>query len=130
MMSMSPADLTKLAGVLGMLGSDHAGERDNAARLANRLVRGKGLEWADLLAPSALPQTVLQPNTTQPSYYPSHGWQAELHACLSRPDLLSIWEVDFCRTLRDRRLSPTPRQLEKLAEAFAKVRAAKPRSAR
>ncbi len=129
MMPLTPADLNKLAGILGMLGSEHAGERDNAARLANRLVRGKGLEWADLLAPR-VPQRPPQPNATQPSHYPACGWRAELQACLSRPDLLSAWEADFCRTLRDRRLSPTPRQLTKLAEAFAKVRAASPRSDR
>ena len=125
MMALSPADLTKLAGILGMLGSDHAGERDNAARLANRLVRGKGLEWSDILAPQ-VPQQPSRLSTTAPSQHPSWGWRAELQSCLCRLDLLSPWERDFCRTLRDRRLSPTPLQLTKLAEAFAKVRAASP----
>jgi len=129
MMALSPADLNRLAGVLGLLGSSHQGERDAAALAADRLVRGRGLEWTDILAPRALQQRP-QPNTTQPSHYPACGWRAELQACLSRPDLLSTWEADFCRTLRDRRLSPTPRQLTKLAEAFAKVRAASPRSDR
>ncbi len=128
-MTLTTADLNRLAGVLGLLGSSHQGERDAAALAADRLVRGKGLEWADILAPQPLQQHPQQ-NATQPSHYPSFGWRTELQACLSRPDLLSTWEADFCRTLRDRRLSPTPRQLTKLAEAFAKVRAASPRSDR
>jgi hypothetical protein len=40
---------TKLVKVLGMLGSDHAGERDNAARLATQILKDAGLTWYDVL---------------------------------------------------------------------------------
>jgi hypothetical protein len=40
---------TKLVKVLGMLGSDHAGERDNAARLATQILKEAGLTWYDVL---------------------------------------------------------------------------------
>jgi len=40
-------DRERLAMVLGTLGSDHAGERDNAARLAVRML--KGLTWPQVL---------------------------------------------------------------------------------
>lgn len=40
---------TKLVKVLGMLGSAHAGERDNAARAATQILREAGLTWYDVL---------------------------------------------------------------------------------
>jgi hypothetical protein len=35
-----------------MLGSDHDGERANAGRLADRMVRDAGLTWCDVVMPS------------------------------------------------------------------------------
>jgi hypothetical protein len=39
----------KLVKVLGMLGSAHAGERDNAARMATQILKEAGLTWYDVL---------------------------------------------------------------------------------
>jgi hypothetical protein len=39
----------KLIKVLGMLGSAHAGERDNAARMATQILKEAGLTWYDVL---------------------------------------------------------------------------------
>lgn len=39
----------KLVRVLGMLGSAHAGERDNAAQAATRMLKEAGLTWYDVL---------------------------------------------------------------------------------
>ena len=39
----------RMAAILGMLGSAHAGERDAAARQAEALRRKLGLTWADVL---------------------------------------------------------------------------------
>lgn len=39
----------KLVKVLGMLGSAHSGERDNAARAATRILKEAGLTWYDVL---------------------------------------------------------------------------------
>ena len=47
----SGLDRVRLIKLLGLLGSEHAGERDTAARLACELVRGAGSTWADILAP-------------------------------------------------------------------------------
>ncbi len=48
---MIHADRQRLAGILGMLGSNSAGERDNAARLAEQFRRTSGLTWIELLTP-------------------------------------------------------------------------------
>lgn len=46
---MQTADLAKLNRILGMLGSDNAGERAAAALAADRLVRKMGTNWWALL---------------------------------------------------------------------------------
>lgn len=43
----------KLVRILGMLGSDHAGERAAAALAADRLVKATGITWPALLIPKA-----------------------------------------------------------------------------
>jgi hypothetical protein len=48
--NLSERDQKRLAAILGMLGSNAPGERDNAARLAEEFRRQRGLTWADLLA--------------------------------------------------------------------------------
>jgi hypothetical protein len=53
------AERKRLTSILGMLGSNAVGERDNAARLAEHFRREHGLTWAELLnlptAPVAAP---------------------------------------------------------------------------
>lgn len=48
---MTPEIRARLVRLLGMLGSAHDGERANAAALADRLVRGLGLTWTDVVRP-------------------------------------------------------------------------------
>ena len=43
-------DRSRLVKLLGMLGSDHAGERASAGLAADQLVRSKGLSWADVVS--------------------------------------------------------------------------------
>lgn len=43
-------DRDRLIKLLGLLGSDHEGERGNAARMASDLLRGAGLTWAEVIA--------------------------------------------------------------------------------
>jgi len=47
---MTDADRKRLVALLGMLGSAHAGERDNAARLAEQFRKRHGLTWEEMLA--------------------------------------------------------------------------------
>ncbi|KGM34010.1 hypothetical protein [Inquilinus limosus] len=55
---MRKGDLTRLIRILGMLGSDHDGERAAAALAADRLVRGSGWTWWDLLAPARVSRPI------------------------------------------------------------------------
>ncbi len=47
---MTPADRAKLARILGMLGSEHAGERASAALQAEAFRKRHGMTWEEMLA--------------------------------------------------------------------------------
>src|SRR5262245_64972779 len=53
MSALDPCIADRLAKLLGMLGSDHDGERASAARKADQLVREHGLRWPDVIASSS-----------------------------------------------------------------------------
>jgi hypothetical protein len=50
MANLSERDRSRLAAILGMLGSNAVGERENAGQLAEQFRRQHGLTWAELLA--------------------------------------------------------------------------------
>jgi hypothetical protein len=56
-LTLSSSSADTLIKLLGMTGSDHAGECVNAARLANNLVRSLGLTWSDIITPPKRPRT-------------------------------------------------------------------------
>lgn len=63
---MKDTDRKRLAAILGMLGSNSAGERDNAACQAEAFRRKHGLSWDDILVaqrlePEPPPQPPYQP---------------------------------------------------------------------
>jgi len=59
-MTISSVDRVRLEALLGMLGSPHAGERDNAAQLVEQFRAKRGLTWADVLGRQRL--TDIPPN--------------------------------------------------------------------
>jgi hypothetical protein len=94
------ATRAKLAKLLGMLGSDHAGERDAAGLAAHRLVQQAGVSWRQVLEPPAIEKALPELGT----------WRATVAECLARPDSLRPWEVGFLRDLPGfRRLSTKQR---------------------
>lgn len=60
---MRYSDLIKLNRILGMLGSDHAGERAAAALAADRLVKSMGTSWWGLIGTDPAPRRSALPNT-------------------------------------------------------------------
>jgi hypothetical protein len=110
MTALSPADRAKLIGILGMLGSDHDGERANAARMADRLLRQHGLTWGDVLAPR--PQEKMMPLMGT--------WRTKCADLLERRGDLRPWEERFVADLpKFRRLSVKQRYV--LDEIVARV---------
>jgi hypothetical protein len=104
-------DRTKLARVLGMLGSTHDGEVLAAARQAERLRQGR--PWIDLLSPGPGPR----PDP------PPMGWRQAVALCQAYPDRLTPWERDFVQSIAGYRCDPTDRQRAVLTKIAAKVAA-------
>ena len=84
-------DRERLAKLLGMLGSDHQGERDAAGLAAHRLVKASGMVWADVVC---IPQTSSREEVRRPETSP-HSWQSLAMACRQFPLLLDKWEAEF-----------------------------------
>ena len=94
----------KLAKLLALLGSDHAGERDAAGLAAHRLVVGAGLTWRKVLEPPPIAKPLPELGT----------WRETVAQCLAKPGSLRAWEVEFLRDLRGfRRLSVKQRYVLK-----------------
>jgi hypothetical protein len=89
---LAPTDRQRLAKLLGMLGSDYAGERDAAGLAAHRFIRERDLSWDDVIHPD-IPATGNR-DTLQP-------WRATVAECLRQPGALRAWERQFLRSLSD-----------------------------
>lgn len=112
MASLQPEDRTRLIRLLGMLGSMYDGERANAAALADRFVREKGMTWAEVVTP---------PPSMPPSPPRPRSWRDVLREVVEWQDALSSWERGFIETLRHWNGQPTAKQtavLHGIAERF------------
>jgi hypothetical protein len=106
----------KIARLLGMLGSDHIGERDTAARMADALVRRAGATWFDVVA---LPAPEVQPQPTGSfdifEAWPSR-WRATVYLCQQAPQpWLTPFERQFVSNVSRYKHKPSSAQLNILA---------------
>jgi len=119
---LTPTERNKLVGILGLLGSDHDGERAAAGLLASRLLRDRGLCWDDLiLAGVGVRQAAGGASAGTHSAWPPG--QDNLVLCLRWLGELSPWEVGFVTDLRRKRRPLTPAQAAKLAQIADALRA-------
>jgi hypothetical protein len=113
-------DRERLVKLAGMFGSDHAGERANAAALADELVRRLGWRWPDVILPS-----LAGPDRRRDI----ENVQDAIKFALKFEDELTRWEVNFLSTL-GRQLSPASvKQIAVLHGVVEKVRRAEARTA-
>ncbi len=92
MTTLSPAERTRLVNILGMLGSEHAGERASAALLAAKLVRDRGLCWSDVVPSAAGSITSdVSRGVSEPT--------SDFGLCVRHVERLSQWEREFLRSL-------------------------------
>jgi hypothetical protein len=113
---LAKVDRKKLAKLLGMLGSDHAGERDAAGLAAARLVQQHGITWQAVIEPPAIEKSLPELGT----------WRQTVAQCLERPGSLRAWEAGFLRDLPAfRRLSTKQRYcLKEIADRVLQREAA------
>ena len=92
------ADLAdRLMKLCGMFGSDFEGERGNAARMADELVRDAGLTWPDVIIPATKAPSVNGRVWREPTTI-----RETVMVCLLFTDPLTDWEVDFLRSIAGR----------------------------
>jgi hypothetical protein len=107
---MTPLDRSRLAALLGMLGSSHDGEVVNAARAAERMRKTAGLTWHQVLVP--LP--VVQPTRAT-------DIEDDLDLILDSIDELSGWEARFARSVAAQS-KWSEKQIEIIRRTAAKLR--------
>src|SRR4051812_30721079 len=111
-MSGATLDRERLVKLCGLFGSDHAGERANAAAAADRLVQQAGGRWPDVILPALPP-----PN--------GHGRIADqIDFVLDFPDALNEWEHRFTLSLARQRRPLSEKQRAILYELVEKCRSA------
>jgi hypothetical protein len=86
--ALPTASRTRLAKLLALLGSDHAGERDAAGLTAHRLVTQAGVTWGKLLA---------RPEEKREPLYST--WRATCAELMKHPNDLRPWERKFVADL-------------------------------
>jgi hypothetical protein len=112
---LSNPERERLAKLLGMLGSDHAGERDAAGLAAHRLVKASGVTWSSIVC---IPQDAYRRQETS-----AHDWRSLAMACTRFPLLWDKWESEFVYGLpRFPRLSI--KQGQKLTAIVTRLQAA------
>jgi hypothetical protein len=87
---MTPDTRRRLVGVLGLLASDHDGERAAAGLLATRLLKSAALTWDDVI-----PEHPVVRMTDTPK---SKDWWV-ITFCARNTIYLSPWEQNFIRSL-------------------------------
>ena len=105
-------DPQRLVKLLGMCGSDYAGERSVAALKADQLVRDCGLTWHDVV--HAPPGGWRATGSTR-------DWHNKRNFCLRHAALLSEREQEFLVSLGRWRGDLTSKQHDWLAAIFARV---------
>ena len=101
---LDPRDADRLAKLCGLFSSDYDGERASAAAAADRLLRSRGLTWAQVISIPTSPDIV----------------EDMIATALSRPDLLDAWEEGFIRGIQGRQYL-TRKQTEKLRAIAERV---------
>jgi hypothetical protein len=87
---LTPTERKRLADLLGRLGSDHPGERDNAGVMAHRLIKTRGLTWPEILDPAPPVERSLPEVGT---------WQSTFLELQKRSGSLRTWERKFVADL-------------------------------
>jgi hypothetical protein len=120
-MKLDPRNLERLVKLLGMLGSNHDGERAAAALKANALVREHGLVWSDVIP---TPHADHRPNNAGAENQDDQtiGWRTMRDFCAQRSNLLRSREQEFIDDIDGWRGVLTEKQNAWLIAIYARVK--------
>jgi hypothetical protein len=114
---MNPDTRRRLVGVLGLLASNHDGERAAAGLLATRILKTANVTWESLIPERPL---VIH-KATHPAGSVGETFRADFDLCRRRPDLLTAWERTFLESVAPR-MSLSKKQMDVMRDLFARVR--------
>ena len=115
-MALAPADRTRLAKFLGLLGSSHPNERDAVGLAAHRFVQAKGLTWARVLEQR---RAAYAPSAAPSSSWPKDPGAVDLRTPGQRLDLRMAWEKGFIADLAQRPVQRFSRKQNRAAGSRA-----------
>jgi hypothetical protein len=101
-MTLTTNAAERLTKILGLLGSDHEGERAAAAIKAHELIQRLGLTWGDVISAP-------------------EDWRALAKRCRDRADDLAEYEFDFIQNICRRCNPPTEKQIRWLNSIAKKL---------
>jgi hypothetical protein len=120
---LDPRTLDRLAKLCGMFGSAHAGERANAARMADELVRVSGVTWFDVIR-------VNKAAVADDELVPYDHAERLTRFAVKHAHVLTPWEANFAHSLHEqcwRRFSPKQRAvLDNIVEKIIAKTGARP----
>lgn len=131
---LAASDLDRLAKLCGLFGSSHGGERANAAALADKLVRERGLTWFDVIGaptPAAGSNGFSRTGNDDELFGEwSDGWRGAVAHCISHGrDVLTPFERNFLHNVSAYRHAPSDKQKATLKAMLDKMSAAGERAA-
>jgi hypothetical protein len=101
MQILTTRELDRLVKLCGLFSSHHPGEIANAAALADKLLRDRGLSWSDVLRlPIGVESAQAADDNPDPFATWPGGWRAACDFALTHAAMLSKWERDFCAKVR------------------------------
>jgi hypothetical protein len=114
---LDPHSADRLRKLCGMLGSDHDGERAAAALAADKLVRGLGLTWHQVIAPPIVPDHSPRVRSWRAD---DSDWCRMAQFCHAWRWSLSQREREFVESVRTWR-NPTDKQRDWLLDIYARL---------
>ena len=120
-MKLDPRSIERLVKLLGMLGSNHDGERAAAALKANALVRDHGLVWSDVIP---TPHAERRPNDARAKNQDDQkvDWRTMRDFCAQRSHLLRPREQAFVDHIDSWRGALTEKQSAWLVSIYTRVK--------
>ena len=120
-MKLDPRSIERLVKLLGMLGSNHDGERAAAALKANALVRDHGLVWSDIIP---TPHADRRPNDARAKNQDDQkvDWRTMRDFCAQRSHLLRPREQEFIDHIDSWRGELTEKQSAWLIAIYTRVK--------
>ena len=125
-LKLDPRSAERLVKLLGMLGSNHDGERAAAALKANELVREHGLVWSDVIPTLEQQQEHAgrRPNDARAKNQDDQkvDWRTMRGFCAQHFNLLRSREQEFVDDIGDWRGALTEKQSAWLVSIYTRVK--------